>query len=89
MTAISTVGYENLFQDPTTRIMIIVLLWFAIYFVPTKSSELMQLLSKKSYYSRINYKATESIPHIVITGIVSLTAAHDFFTELFHDDHGS
>jgi hypothetical protein len=38
ISAVSTVGYENLFSSPTQRIVVIVLLSFAIFFVPRKSS---------------------------------------------------
>jgi hypothetical protein len=89
MTAVSTVGYENVFTKSETRILIIILLFFAILFVPAKSSKLISLLSSKSYYARRSYKSVENVQHIVVTGIVSATAAEDFFTELFHEDHGS
>lgn len=89
MTAISTVGYGNPFKDSTTRIMIITLLWFAIIFVPSKSSKLLSLLSSRSKYARRNYKATESVPHIIVTGRISSSAAEDFFEELFDEDHGT
>jgi len=57
MTAISTVGYSNPFNDPISRVLVIVLLWFAIIFVPSKSAKLISLLSSKSKYARITYKA--------------------------------
>ncbi|KRX03637.1 hypothetical protein PPERSA_04189 [Pseudocohnilembus persalinus] len=88
LTAISTVGYNNIFTNTSTQIVIIVLLQFGIYFVPTKASQLMSLLSQKSIYSRKSYTASERIPHLVLTGVISHTAALDFFSELFHEDHG-
>ena len=45
-------------------------------------------MSSKSFYARRNYKGVKSIPHIIVTGLVSATAAEDFFNELFHEDHG-
>jgi hypothetical protein len=61
MTTISTVGFQNNFSSPESRILIIVLIFFAIIFVPSKSSKLINLLSSKSYYARRSYKAVNAI----------------------------
>jgi len=61
MTTISTVGYGNNFVSIESRILVIFLLWFAVIFVPSQSSELIKILASKSYYSRRSYKAVASI----------------------------
>jgi hypothetical protein len=89
MTSISTMGYDNPFSTAESRILIIILVCFAFSFVPWQSSELIRLLSSKSYYARRTYKASEAIPHLVIMGTISTIAAENFFKELFHEDHGT
>ena len=89
MTVLSTEGYANLFKSALSQVIVVFLVIVAITGIPTKSSELMELLSAKSMYSRIRYKIIEDTPHIIITGTVSFVAASDFLTEFFHEDHGS
>lgn len=88
MTTISTMGYENPFSSAASRVLIIILVIFALTFVPIQSGELIRHLSSKSYYARLTYKASESVPHIVILGSLSNNSAENFFKELFHPDHG-
>lgn len=35
------------------------------------------------------FSSKSEVPHIVITGIVTLEALKNFTKELFHEDHGS
>ncbi|EWS75923.1 calcium-activated potassium channel protein (macronuclear) [Tetrahymena thermophila SB210] len=88
MITISTLGYDNPFNNSVIRILIIFLLIFSFIFVPQYSSKLINLLSKKSFFARRSYKVVESVSHVVVTGVVSSTAAENFFQELFHQDHG-
>lgn len=81
-------GYENKFSTAASRVLIIILVIFALTFVPMQSSELIRHLSSKSYYARLTYKASDSVPHIVILGSISNNSAENFFKELFHPDHG-
>lgn len=60
----------------------------ALVVIPTKTSQLIVLLSSKSMYARRSYKIVQDVPHIVITGSVSTISAADFFQEFFHEDHG-
>ena len=69
LTSISTVGYENRFNKVESKILSSFLILFAILVIPSKSSELIHLLSSKSMYSRRNYTLVEETPHILITGI--------------------
>jgi len=52
MTTISTIGYSNPFSSVVSRILIIVLICFALTFVPAQCGELIRLLSSKSFYAR-------------------------------------
>jgi hypothetical protein len=61
----------------------------AIIVIPSKSSELFQLISSKSVYARRSYKSVDKIDYILLTGSVSHTACQNFLDELFHSDHGS
>lgn len=88
MTTISTVGFENVFKIIEMKIFIIGLIIMALVVIPTKTSQLIILLSSKSMYARRSYKIVQDVPHIVITGSVSTISAADFFQEFFHEDHG-
>ena len=88
MTILSTLGYENKFTSISSRVMIIILIIFALTFVPIQTGELIRHLSGKSYYARLSYKASETVPHIVILGSLTSTSAETFFNELFNEDHG-
>ena len=57
--------------------------------MPSQCSDLIRYLTSKSYYARLYYKASDQVPHIIITGIITTIAAEDFFKELFHPDHGT
>jgi hypothetical protein len=46
-------------------------------------------MSLKSFYARKIYKSYQEIPHIVISGQITLQALKNFCEELFHPDHGS
>lgn len=88
MTTISTVGFENPFTIIEMKVFIIGLIIMALVVIPTKTSQLIVLLSSKSMYARRSYKIVQETPHIVITGSVSTISAADFFQEFFHEDHG-
>lgn len=88
ITTISTLGYDNPFSTAVARIMLICLILISLAIIPAKSGELIGILSSKSVYARARYKASNAIPHILITGTVSDTALQNFLVELFHPDHG-
>lgn len=89
MTTVSTVGYGDIaIVSPLGQYSIIALVILSLYIIPAKSGELVQLLSSKSIYARKSYKKVEDIQHVIITGTITNTAAEDYFTELFNDDHG-
>lgn len=84
MTTISTMGYSNPFPTVESRILIIILIAFAFFFVPAQSGKLIRHMSSKSLYARNSYKASEAISHIVIMGTISTIALENFIKELFH-----
>jgi hypothetical protein len=89
MTTISTIGCTNPFIDLSSRLLIMVLIAFAILFIPAQSADLIRLMSSKSYYARRSYKTSNTTPFIVILGSISSIAVENFFKELFHQDHGT
>ena len=87
MITISSVGYQNYFSSVVSRFFIIILICISIIFVPSKSSQLVRILSSKSFYASKRYKSSPETPHIVITGFITDIAAINILTELFHNDH--
>jgi hypothetical protein len=57
-------------------------------FIPSKCSELMQLLASKSVYSRTIYKKLDKVNYILICGNISISSMTDLLQEYFHPDHG-
>ncbi len=70
------------------RILIIGIILLSLIQIPAKSSELMNLLSSKSVYSRISYKKLDKVNYILITGNISYYSVYDLLREYFHPDHG-
>ena len=61
---------------------------FAIITIPKMTNELIEMMSLQSVYARASYSPkSRFINHIVICGDLSSTSLHDFFEELFHEDH--
>jgi len=88
MTTVSTIGFYSGVGSVLGRIMIIVIILVSIIQIPSKSSELMNLLSSKSVYSRISYKKLDKVNYILITGNISYYSVYDLLREYFHPDHG-
>ena len=85
----STVGYGDIY--PFTAIgklyfMAFVLL--VIVVIPYQINDLINLMSSQSDYARYTYKASKDIPHIILTGDISLDSLRSFCQEFFHPDHG-
>jgi hypothetical protein len=59
---------------------ITIVIVFLILMIPKQTNELVRLMSMQSVYQRdvYNNKASSDIPHIVITGDVTLPALKNF-----------
>eukprot|EP00744_Colponema_vietnamica_P002453 GILI01003843.1.p1 GENE.GILI01003843.1~~GILI01003843.1.p1 ORF type:complete len:913 (+),score=151.79 GILI01003843.1:165-2741(+) len=87
---LSTVGYGDIAPVTVTgRMTIIVVIGSALVLIPKQTNELIRLLGLQSVYARRKYNYNPEIPHLVISGSLTYAAVRDFFTELFHPDHGS
>ena len=87
---LATVGYGDIV--PVTelgRVCVIVLIVLAVVLIPKQTNELIRLMGLQSPYARATYKANAEVPHIIISGHVSVAALKNFCNELFHPDHGS
>jgi hypothetical protein len=85
----STVGYGDIIPITIIAKIIVMLLIIAILVViPKQTNDLVQLLGLESEYAKKKYKARNDIPHIIITGNVTLVSLKSFCQELFHPDHG-
>ena len=85
----STVGYGDIY--PITeggRILIIILIMLAAYFIPLKTGEILSILKETNVYSRESYKYNNGIPHLIICGNITVESLISFCEELFHEDHG-
>jgi hypothetical protein len=88
MTTVSTIGFYSSVSSVLGRILIIGIILLSLIQIPAKSSELMNLLSSKSVYSRISYKKLDKVNYILITGNISYYSVYDLLREYFHPDHG-
>jgi hypothetical protein len=88
MITISTIGYYSIAETITARVYTTLLIIATFIIIPATSSELISLLSSKFKYARRRYRGSENVPHVLLTGFVSVTAAKDFLYELYHPDHG-
>ena len=89
MTTISVIGYGNEMISTGPRLVIIVLIIWAISVVPSKAGEIVNLISRRSAYADYKYKIISKVPHVVLIGSISLKNAVNFFDEYFHLDHGN
>lgn len=90
MTIVSTVGYENpFFSNDLLRLVIVFVIVISILIIPAKSSDLIDLLSNKSMYSRISYKRVNNTEFIVLCGSLGMSSVGNFLAEFFHPDHGN
>lgn len=86
---LSTVGYGDITPQSTTgRFAAMALIGFAIVTVPKVTNELIEKMKMQTVYMRAVYTPRSRYgKHIVICGDISSTSLHDFFDELFHEDH--
>ena len=86
---LSTVGYGDVIPfSELGKLCVMLFILFALVIIPKQTNELITLMGLQSVYARAVYKANAEIPHIIISGYVSVPALKNFCTELFHPDHG-
>lgn len=66
---ISTVGYGDISPRTTEgRLILTVLITIILLLIPKKTGELVQIISKQSFYARNLYKSKVDVPHLVVAG---------------------
>lgn len=88
MTSVSVVGYGCYAVTTQSRVFLIFFLTIVFTSIPDQSTKILNLISSRSKYERLKYKATEQIPHIVLIGHVTPSSMFNFLQEYFHEDHG-
>ena len=87
---LATVGYGDVVPESEAgRICVMLLILFTIVLIPMQTNRLIRLMSQQTYYARRVYKANSEVPHLLVTGYVTMSALRDFSMELFHPDHGN
>jgi hypothetical protein len=83
------VGYGDI--SPKTewgRFAAMAMISFAIITVPQMTNELIEKMGLMSVYARAFYiPKTRSTQHVLICGDLNSSSIHEFFEELFHEDH--
>jgi len=86
----STVGYGDIHAETDFGwVFITGVIIFMIIMIPKQTNELLKLMSIQSPYQWAVFNSKSEIPHIVITGTITLEAIKIFTKELFHEDHGN
>ena len=85
----STVGYGDIYPlTPIGKMYFMAFVLLVIVVIPYQINDLITIMSSQSEYSRYTYKASKDIPHIILTGDISLDSLRSFCQEFFHPDHG-
>ena len=88
MTTIGIIGYNSTITSLLGRLIIIGVIIFSVYEIPSQCSDLMVQLSSKSIYARTTYKKLNGVEFILISGNVSVGSLIVLLKEYFHPDHG-
>ena len=88
MTTIGIIGYNSTITSILGRLIIIGVIVFSVYEIPSQCSDLMVQLSSKSIYARNTYKKLNGVEFILISGNVSVGSLVVLLKEYFHPDHG-
>ena len=88
MTTIGIIGYNSTITSILGRLIIIAVIIFSVYEIPSECSDLMVQLSSKSIYARTTYKKLNGVDFILISGSVSVGSLSVLLKEYFHPDHG-
>ena len=85
----STVGYGDIYPlTPIGKLYFMAFVLLVIVVIPYQINDLINIMSSQSDYARYTYKASKDIPHIILTGDISLDSLRSFCQEFFHPDHG-
>ncbi|MCQ2815745.1 MAG: calcium-activated potassium channel [archaeon] len=85
-----TVGYGDIIPfTPLAKGMFLIIILLVIGIIPYQINDLIQIMGAQNEYQLNTYKASKEIPHIILTGDISLDSLKSFCHELFHPDHGS
>jgi hypothetical protein len=85
---ISTVGYGDITPKSTTgRFFAMFIILFAIISIPMQTNELIEKMNRYSVYARVHYNVRGHNKHVLICGDLKSASLHEFFSELFHEDH--
>merc|ERR1719502_322097 len=87
--SVSTVGYGDISPDsPLGRLGSVIIICFALLFLPTQTNTLLELMAQTTIYARASYKQKGGhSEHVLICGDLESTNLQEFFDELFHEDH--
>ena len=89
-TSLTTVGYGDIYPFTSFgKLVIISLVILIIVLIPYQTNDLIQIMRAQSEYAKYTYKASKDIPHIILTGDISIDSLRSFCKELFHPDHGA
>jgi len=87
---VATVGYGDIAPISTAgRILVMVLIIMILIIIPMQTNKILDILGKQSTYARNSYNKVKNIPHVVISGELTLPSAVCFFQELYNPNHGS
>lgn len=85
-----TVGYGDIIPFTVlAKGMFIIIILLVIGIIPYQINDLIQIMGAQNEYQLSTYKCSGDIPHIILTGDISLDSLKSFCLELFHPDHGS
>jgi hypothetical protein len=84
----AAVGYGDISPKSTVgRTFGIFLIFFSVITIPQLTNELIEKMNRYSIYSRLQYTVQGYNKHVIICGDLKSTSLHEFFSELFHEDH--
>ena len=86
----TTVGYGDFSPSSALgQFLICLYMIAAIAYVPNAANEIVRLAGLKSPYAKARYRPFKGISHVVVAGEFTASGLRDFFTEMFHKDHGT